>query len=137
MRRAFELHRDQRGLVGKMMVIWLLLVGVLAVSAVDAGSIALTTFKLSSVAADAASEGAAQFGKGVGVEASCLAAGTTVTTMQPGIHLGPNFCQVNPATGQVTITLKTTAGTVLAGRLSFTKHYTTVVRSETNGPSAV
>ena len=137
MKRAFELHRDQRGLVGKMVVIWLLLVAVLAVVAIDAGSIALTKFKLSSVAVDAASDGTVEYRKGSGETGACLAAQNTITTMQPDLRMGRNFCQIDPATGQVTITLKTTAGTILLGRLSFTKHYTAVVQTETNGPSGV
>ena len=137
MRRTSELHRDQRGLVGKVMVVWLLLVAVLAMGAVDAGSIALTTFKLSSVATEAAIDGAVEFRKGSGAEAACAAVRTTVESMQPDLRLGKNFCEVDLSTSRVTVTLRTTAGTVLIGRLSFTKHYANVVASETNGPADV
>jgi hypothetical protein len=137
MKRALLLHGDQRGLVGKMMIVWLLLVAVLAVGAIDAGSIALTKFKLSSVAVEAASDGAVAYRNGSDAEGACLAAQATVEATQPDLHMGRNFCEVNPTTGQVTITLRTTAGTILAGRLEFTKHYTIVVQTETNGPSDV
>ncbi len=137
MKRALQLHGDQRGLVGKMMIVWLLLVAVLAVGAIDAGSIALTKFKLSSVAVEAASDGAVAYRNGADAEGACLAAQATVTATQPDLHMGRNFCEVNPTTGQVTITLRTTAGTILAGRVEFTKHYTIVVQTETNGPSGV
>ncbi|HEY6566439.1 MAG TPA: hypothetical protein VI341_02885 [Actinomycetota bacterium] len=137
MKRALQLHRDQRGLVGKMMIVWLLLVAVLAVGAIDAGSIALTKFKLSSVGVEAASDGAVAFRNGSSAEAACAAARARVEAMQPDLRMGRNFCEVDPTTSRVTITLRTTAGTVLAGRLDFTKHYTIVVQTETNGPSEV
>ena len=117
MKRALQLHRDQRGLVGKMMIVWLLLVAVLAVGAIDAGSIALTKFKLSSVAVEAASDGAVAYRNGSGAEAARACRSGTVTAMQPDLRMGRNFCEVDPSTGQVTITLRTTAGTILARSL--------------------
>ena len=44
-------HRDQRGLVGKFMIVWLLLLAVIVLVGYDAVSIAITTFKVSDVAA--------------------------------------------------------------------------------------
>ena len=137
MKRALQLHRDQRGLVGKMMIIWLLLVAVLAVGAIDAGSIALTKFNLSSLAVKAAIDGAAAYRNGSDSVAACTAAQHRVEVEEPDLRLGRNFCEVNPSTGEVTITLRTTAGTILVGRVEFTKHYATVVQTETNGPSGV
>lgn len=131
------IHRDQRGLVGKLAVVWLLLVALLIVSAVDAASIALTTFKLSDTAVEAASDGAVEFSKGRSVDETCAVARTRVESMQPDLKLGKAFCQVNTETGRVTVTLRTTAHTILAGRLDMTKKYATIVQSETNGLSAV
>ena len=39
-------HRDQRGLVGKFMIVWLLLLAVIVLVGYDAVSIAITTFKV-------------------------------------------------------------------------------------------
>jgi len=49
---------DETGLVGKMIVVWILILALLAVAAIDAASIAFTTYKLADVGAAAASEGA-------------------------------------------------------------------------------
>ncbi len=101
MKRTLELHRDQRGLVGKVMIVWLLLVAVLAVGAVDAGSIAFTTFKLSSVATEAAIDGAAELRQGgVGADEACEVARATVEAMQADLKMGKKFCEVDLTTGR-------------------------------------
>ena len=56
-----NVRRDEAGLVGKMVVVWLLFLGVIAVAAIDAASIAFTTYKLSDVGSAAATEGARVF----------------------------------------------------------------------------
>ncbi|MBA3362941.1 MAG: hypothetical protein H0T07_00895, partial [Actinobacteria bacterium] len=58
-----NVRRDETGLIGKMIVVWLLILAILAVAAIDAASIAFTTYKLSDVAAAAASEGALVYKK--------------------------------------------------------------------------
>ena len=50
-----NVRRDEAGLVGKMVVVWLLFLAVIAVAAIDAASIAFTTYKLSDVGSTAAS----------------------------------------------------------------------------------
>jgi Tfp pilus assembly protein PilX len=130
-------HRNQAGMLGKLAIMWLLVLALLGVAAVDAVSIGLTTFQLSDVATRAASDAAAAFRTGHDALEACGTARETVAAREPNLHMGEAFCQVDPVTGRVTVTLRTTAGTVLAGRLSFTRHYTKVVRSETNGPSDV
>jgi hypothetical protein len=137
MDRAQRFNRDQDGFVGKIAIVWLLLLAVLAVAAVDATSIALTKFKLSDTAVEAASDGAVAFRKDRNVDEACQVARNTVEGLQPELKPGKNFCSADPETGRVTVTLRTTAGTVLAGRLDFTKKYAIVSQTETNGPSGV
>ena len=43
--------RSESGLAGKMIVVWLLVLAVLALGAIDVASIAFTTYKLSDVGA--------------------------------------------------------------------------------------
>ena len=132
-----ELHRDERGLVGKLAIVWILILALLGVAAVDTVSIALTTFKLSDVATEAASDGAVAYRSHHDVTEACDEARASVTRQDPALKVGPAFCRVDEASGRVTVTLHATARTVLAGRLSFTQRYTNVVDSETNGPSEV
>ena len=47
-----NVRRDEAGLVGKMIVVWLLLLGSSRVTAIDAASIAFTTYQLSDVGSD-------------------------------------------------------------------------------------
>jgi uncharacterized membrane protein len=137
MGQTHRLNRDQDGMVGKVAIVWLLLLAVLAIAAVDAASIALTKFKLSDTAVEAASDAAVEFRRNRDVTEACQVAKITVEELQPELKPGKNFCVADPETGRVTVTLRTTAGTVLAGRLDFTKKYVVVSQSETNGPSGV
>jgi hypothetical protein len=132
-----ELHHDEQGLVGKLAIVWILILALLGIAAVDTVSIALTTFKLSDIATEAASDGAVAYRSHHSVTEACDAAKTSVASQDPALKVGPAFCRVDEPTGRVTVTLHSTARTVLAGRLSFTQDYTNVVDSETNGPSEV
>jgi hypothetical protein len=130
-------RHDQAGLVGKTAVVWLLLVALFGLAAVDVVSIALTTFKLSDVATEAASGGAAAFRSRHDAVEACEVAGASVEAQAPALRIGRRGCSVDAGTGRVTVTLKAVARTVLAGRFEPTKAYTQVTVSETNGPSNV
>jgi hypothetical protein len=130
--------RDQTGLVGKAIVLWLLVLGVVGVAAVDTVSIGFATFRLSEVATEAASDGAATFrSEGRSVTKACEAVARSVEAQDPSLKLGRNACRVETTTGRVTVTLKDTAGTIVAGRFGPTQEYATVIISETNGASNV
>ncbi|HVD71004.1 MAG TPA: hypothetical protein VNG34_09130 [Actinomycetota bacterium] len=130
-------HRDQRGLVGKFMIVWLLLLGVIVLVGYDAVSIAITTFEVSDVAAQAATDGVVEYRNEHDLAAACAVAQATITADQPDLKLGKNFCTGDPEAVTITITLKTTAHTFALGRLDFTKHYTNITQTETAGESAV
>ncbi|MDH4112134.1 MAG: hypothetical protein OEV60_05530 [Actinomycetota bacterium] len=128
----------QAGLIGKAAMLWLLIVAVLGVGVVDAVSIARATLHLSSVATEAASDGAAAFQtQGRSVLKTCETVAASVEAQDPKLKLGKNACAVDSATGRVTVTLRTTANTLLAGRFGPTAEYTEVVVRETNGRSNV
>jgi hypothetical protein len=134
-RRTARIVRDQGGLVGKVIVIWLLLLALLGLAAVDAASIVFTRFRLDDAAATAASTGAAAYRNGHDTAAACAAAQLSVQTDDPAAVMSKAWCKVDTATGEVTITLRKTANTLVAGRLSFTRNLTKVVQRETAGPS--
>lgn len=129
------LHRDQAGLVGKIIVIWLLVVATLGVAALDAASIVFARFRLSDVASVAAAAGADAYKNLRDVRATCDVVRETVLDGQPGTTIGKTFCEVDRKTGWVTVTLKEEAGTVIAGRLSFTREFTKISVTETARPS--
>ena len=131
-----SLH-DDAGLVGKVIVVWLLLLLVLGIAAVDAASILFTRFRLDDAAATAATTAATTYRNGRDTTDACADAHLSVETADPDAFMSKTFCKVNTSTGEVTITLRRTATTILAGRLSFTRDLAEVVQRETAGPSAL
>jgi uncharacterized membrane protein len=129
-----RLHRDETGMVGKIIVIWLLLVALLGVVALDAGSILFTRFRLSDLASNAATAAATSYRNGHDVATACAAAKDAIRSEQESQRTPTGFCKVNPATGEVAITLRKRASTLLAGRLGFTEDLTMIVIRETGRP---
>jgi hypothetical protein len=128
----------QAGMVGKALVVWLLLAGLLGVAVLDAVSIGRTTLHASEVAAEAASDGAAAFqSQGRNATNACEAAAAAIEARDPSLKLGRNGCTVDEVSGRVTVTLKTVASTILAGRLGPTERYALVVVHEANGGASV
>ena len=129
--------QTETGLVGKIVVIWLVILALLIVVALDAGSIVLTHFRLSDVAADAASDAANMWSREHNTTAACQVAVATVQEEDPGAHVAKDGCKINSSSGEVTITLRKQAETILAERLGFTADLTRVTQKETNGPTTL
>jgi hypothetical protein len=132
-----RLHRDESGMVGKIIVIWLLLVALLGVVAIDTASIVFTKFRLSDTAQSAATAAAVSYQNSHDVQAACAAAAQSVTTTDEHLRFPAGACKIDPSTGTVTVVLRKDARTIIAGRLSFTKDLTKVVQKETAGPSSL
>jgi hypothetical protein len=120
-----------------MIVIWLVIVVLFGVAAIDAGSIAFTKFRLADVASSASTQAANAFRASPNVAAACQAAVTSVAADDASAKLAKKGCVVNAQTGAVTITVRKEAKTIIAGRLGFTKHFTRVSATETNGPTTL
>lgn len=135
MKVTHRLHRDQAGMVGKIIIIWLVMVAVLGVIAMDAASVAFSEFRASDIAASAAAAGAASYRARRDVSEACDAARRSIEESDADVQIPKSFCKVDTESGQVTITVKKQARTVVAGRLSFTEDLTKVVAKETAGPS--
>ncbi len=125
------------GAVGKMIAVWLIVVALIGVAAIDAGSIAFTKFRLADTASTAATAAANSYRGSNDENQACQAALEVVATQGEGAKLANQGCVVNTSTGAVTITLRKEAKTILAARFSFTKQYTKVHASETNGPTTL
>jgi uncharacterized membrane protein len=132
-----RVHREQTGLVGKIIVVWLLFVAVLGIFAIDSASVLFTKFRLSDAAATAASTAVSTYQNERDVTAACDAAKTSVVQADPDATMGKTWCRVDTSSGDVTITLRKTATTVIAGRFSFTRDLTKVVQQETAEPSSL
>ena len=137
MSRSSRLHRDAPGLVGKVVVVWLLVLAVLGVAAIDAGSIMLTKFHLSDVATNAATEGANALRDSHDENKACQAAYAYVASQDATVKISKQGCVVNSQAGTVSITVHKVAKTLLAGRFAFSKEYTKVSATETNTSSTL
>jgi hypothetical protein len=132
-----NVRRDEAGLVGKMIVIWLLVLAVLAVAAIDAASIAFTTYKLSDVGAAAASEGALVYKKGHNIRETCGAVAQVVSKEEATAKVARGGCSIERPTGLVTVKIRKRANTLVAQRLPWTKKFAVVVVTETAGPPSL
>lgn len=137
MTQARRFDHEEAGVVGKIIVLWLVVVALLGVAFIDAGSIAFTKFGLADVASAAARQAANTYRGDRNVAAACQAAVTSIADSDPGAKLGKKGCLVNEQTGAVTITVRKQAKTILAGRFGFTKRFAKVTATETNGPTSL
>jgi hypothetical protein len=128
----------ERGMIGKLLVVWLLVLALIGVAAVDGISIMLARFQLSDAATRAATSAAAALNRGGSATEVCEIAADAVAEHEPDARKPRRgWCVVDDAEGRVTITLRTDAGTLLAGRLSFTEEWTHVSVQESAGRSSL
>jgi hypothetical protein len=132
-----NVRRDEAGLVGKMIVIWLLILVILAVAAIDAASIAFTTYKLSDVGAAAASEGALVYKKGHDTRETCQQVAQVVSKEEPTAKVARGGCSIERPTGLVTVKIRKRANTLVAQRVPWTEKFVVVVVTETAGPPSL
>lgn len=129
---------DERGFIGKLLIVWLLVLGLLGVAVIDATSIVMARFQLSDAATRAATDAAAALNRGGSPTEACAAAAGSLDEHEPDARRPRrSWCQVDPADGRVTIRLRTDAGTLLASRLSFTERFAAVSVAESAGRSSL
>jgi hypothetical protein len=128
---------DEAGLLGKLAFLWLIVLAILGVGAIDAASIAFTTYQLSDVGSTAATEGARVYRQSRDAREACERVATIVTGQEPAARLTRNGCRIERPTGLVTVALRKTASTLVAERLSWTEEFATVVVTESAGPPAL
>jgi hypothetical protein len=132
-----SVRRDEAGLIGKMMVVWLLVLALLAVAAIDAASIAFTTYKLSDVGASAASEGARVYRLGHNIRDTCERVAQLLSEKEPTARLARGGCSVERPTGLVTVKIRKRASTLMAHRIPLTEEFAVVVVTESAGPPSL
>jgi len=137
MNRAPTLAADERGLIGKILVLWIVLGLLLLVAGIDTAQILLTRFHVADAAQAAAFDAAATLRSSRGDrDASYQAALQAVHDVDANVKL-TDFV-IDGQTGQVTVTVTVTgkASTLLAARIGFTKHLTKAKTTETSGAPA-
>jgi hypothetical protein len=126
--------KDETGMVGKLLAVWLILLVVLIVAVLDTSAILLAHFHTSDVATNAASAAANEFKDTGNVNLACQAAADTIRSGDPNVTLIRKGCKVNPTTGEVRITVVRHVNTFVAWRLGITKKYVTITDSITATP---
>lgn len=130
--------RGERGLVGKLMILWLVLLAGLVLAAFDTGSIALTRYKVTSAASDAALEAANVFKQTGDRTQAYQAAVELVNEDVPGARIPTkDGFSIDPQTGKVTVVVMKRVSTLIAGRISFLESVLRAKATETSGPSTV
>ena len=75
-----RLRSGQTGAVGMIIIMWLAVVVLIGVAAIDAGSIAFTKFRLADVASSASTQAANAFRTDPNTVTACQAAETSIAT---------------------------------------------------------
>ncbi len=127
--------RDERGLIGKIAILWLVLLALFVVAAIDTGSILYTRYKVADAADTASFEAASVYKETHDQRAALEAALAKVQELDPGARIpSKQGFVLNTQTGEVTVTVSKRSWTLLAGRIGFTKKYVKATATETNGP---
>ena len=107
--------RDDRGLVGKILLVWLLLLAVLVVGAIDAGSILLARSRAADLAKDASVSAAEALRQNGDEEQAKLAALDTIADADEPVRLK----RIDVGRREVTVVLVVHADTLVVGRIPF------------------
>ena len=132
-----NLRHDETGLIGKMIVVWLLILALLAVAAIDAASIAFTTYKLSGVGTSAANEGAREYERAQDARDTCERVEQLVAKEEPGAKVARGGCSIERPTGLVMVKIRKRANTLVAHRIPWTEDFAVVIVTETVGPPSL
>jgi hypothetical protein len=106
---------EERGLVGKILLVWLLLLVVLVVGAIDGGSILLARSRAGDLAEDASVSAAAAYGRSGDEEQAKLAALDTIADADEPVRLK----SIDVGRREVTVVLVVHADTLVVGRIPF------------------
>ena len=105
---------DERGLVGKILLVWLLLAAVIVVGAIDAGSILLTRSRATALAKDASVSAAEALQESGDEQQAKLAALDTIADADEPVRL-----KRIGVGRRVTVVLVGRADTLVVGRIPF------------------
>ena len=106
---------DERGLVGKILLVWLLLAAVIVVGAIDASSILLTRSRATDLAKDASVSAADAFRRSGDEAQAKLAALDTIADADEPVRLK----RIGVGHRAVTVVLVGRADTLVVGRIPF------------------
>ena len=125
---TMSVRTDERGLIGKILLIWLVILGLVVVALIDGGSIVLARLRTNDLARDtafAAEQRYSETGKRRQAVRAALAAMAESDEDARLVELDVSD------QGDVTVVVTDRAGTLLVGRLGFFEHLTETTASVT------
>jgi hypothetical protein len=125
---SMRVRPDERGLIGKILVLWLVILGVVVVVLVDGGSIVLARLRTHDLARDAASAAEERLSETGKRRQAVRTALETIGEADDDARLVE--LEVS-GRGDVTVVVSDRVGTLLIGRLGFFEHLTTATASDT------
>jgi hypothetical protein len=123
-----RIRTDERGLIGKILVLWLVILGLVVVAFVDGGSIVLARIRTHDLARDAAFAAEERFSESGKRRPAVRAALETIGEADEDARMVK--LEVS-GQGDVTVVVSDRAGTLLVGRFGFLEHLTTATASAT------
>jgi hypothetical protein len=111
-----NLHRDQRGLIGKILVLWLVVFALVVVAAVDGAAILMSRVRTADLARDVADAGARSYEETGRERAAPRAALAALADADEDARLEDFTVSQR---GEVSVVVIDRAGTILVGRIGF------------------
>lgn len=121
---------DDHGLIGKLLLVWLLIVVLLGIAAVDAGSILMLRVRTGDLAGEAATAAAVEFAETRDERAAKLAALGTIADSDDRARLE----RIDVRRREVTVEVSTRADTIVVGRVPFLDDFAKVTVTRTSAP---
>ena len=131
MKHIDAVRSDERGLIGKILVLWIVLGLLLVVFAYDGIQVAVTRFRVADAAQSAAYEASATLRSTSGDSAAAYQAAQQAVA-DAGSSLKLAAFTIDPQTDQVTVTVTRKASTLLMGRIGFLRSLTKARTTETS-----
>ncbi|MGZ5291097.1 MAG: hypothetical protein ACXWEH_02080 [Actinomycetota bacterium] len=110
------IHRDERGLIGKILVLWLVVFALVVVAAVDGAAILLSRVRTADLARDVAAVGARSYEETGRERAALRAALAAIADADEDARLEDFTVSQR---GEVSVVVTDHAGTLLVGRIGF------------------
>lgn len=132
MRDLRRLHADERGLMGKLALLWLLVAALLIVLGYDGVRIAVVRFRVAQAAQDAAFEAERTLQETRGDRKAAYDAAVQAV-LDAGLEEDRlrDFV-IDPQTDAVTVTVASKAPTLLVGRIGFLRSFAKARSTETS-----
>ena len=127
----------QQGFIGKIVIVWLVIVALFGIGFVDAASILFTKYHVTDLAGTAASQAADTFQSTKDQAQACQAASQSVAAQDPQAHIPKAGCKVDASTGVATVTVRKIASTIAVKHISPLEKFEHVSSTQSATPAVL